>query len=165
MFEYPKYKKVLFCTDFSECADHAFWYAFGVAKRDEGFFHILHVNDNMASQSYVEGKVEAAYPELAESIRETARKELENELQERYARKIKIESVPFEIVIKEGQPYHEIIRFAREKNVDIIVIGTRGKTAMKHAFLGSVAEMTTRLSAIPVFSIPCGEKNWPDIMY
>ena len=56
MFEYPKYKKVLFCTDFSECADHAFWYAFGVAKRDEAFLHILHVNANMASQSYFEVK-------------------------------------------------------------------------------------------------------------
>ena len=88
-----------------------------------------------------------------------------DELQERYEKKIKTENVPFEIVITEGQPYHEIIKFAREKNVDIIVIGTRGKTGIKHAFLGSVAEMTTRLSAVPVFSIPCEEKNWPDVMY
>ena len=129
------------------------------------FLHILHVNANMASQSYFEGKVETDYPELAESIRKTAIKDLGDELQERYEKKIKTENVPFEIVITEGQPYHEIIKFAREKNVDIIVIGTRGKTGIKHAFLGSVAEMTTRLSAVPVFSIPCEKKNWPDVMY
>jgi len=35
MIEYPKYKKVLFCTDFSENADHAFEFAYGIAKRDE----------------------------------------------------------------------------------------------------------------------------------
>jgi nucleotide-binding universal stress UspA family protein len=43
MIDYPKYKKVLFCTDFSENSDWAFHYAFGIAKRDEGVLYILHV--------------------------------------------------------------------------------------------------------------------------
>ena len=38
MMEYPKYKKVLFCTDFSENSDYAFDYAFGIAKEMRGFF-------------------------------------------------------------------------------------------------------------------------------
>jgi len=42
MIEYPHYKKVLFCTDFSENADYAFDFAYGIAKRDEGFLYILH---------------------------------------------------------------------------------------------------------------------------
>jgi len=41
--EYPKYKKVLFCTDFSENSDYAFEFAYGIAKRDEGLLYILHV--------------------------------------------------------------------------------------------------------------------------
>ena len=40
MVEYPKYKKVLFCTDFSENADYAFDFAYGIAKRDEGILYI-----------------------------------------------------------------------------------------------------------------------------
>jgi nucleotide-binding universal stress UspA family protein len=43
MIEYPKYKKVLFCTDFSENSDYAFEFAYGIAKRDEGLLYILHV--------------------------------------------------------------------------------------------------------------------------
>ena len=43
MIDYPKYKKVLFCTDFSKNSDCAFDYAFGIAKRDEGVLYILHV--------------------------------------------------------------------------------------------------------------------------
>lgn len=43
MIDYPKYKKVLFCTDFSVNSDCAFDYAFGIAKRDEGVLYILHV--------------------------------------------------------------------------------------------------------------------------
>ena len=104
--------------------------------------------------------MEAAYPELAESIRETSKKEAENELQERYAKKI--ESVPFEIVTKEGKPYQEVIEFAKENGADLIVIGTHGRTGIKHTFFGSVAEMITRHSAVPVFIIPCEGKVWPD---
>ena len=49
--EYPKYKKVLFYADFSENADHAFDFAYGIAKRDEGllyFFHVIPYNPNQA---------------------------------------------------------------------------------------------------------------------
>src|SRR4030042_2315062 len=52
MIEYPKYKKVLFCTDFSENSDCAFDYAFGVAKRDGGMLYILHVIPNIPNQYY-----------------------------------------------------------------------------------------------------------------
>ena len=40
MIEYLKYKKVLFCTDFSENSDYAFEFAYGIAKRDEGLLYI-----------------------------------------------------------------------------------------------------------------------------
>jgi nucleotide-binding universal stress UspA family protein len=159
MIEYPKYKKVLFCTDLSENADFAFGYAFGVAKRDEGLLYILHVKTDTADQSFIEGTVEGSYPEMAESIREAAQIELDKDLQEHYAKKI--EGTPFEIVTKSGRAYQEIIEFAEEKDVDLIVIGTHGRTGLKHTFFGSVAEMVLRHSAVPVFIIPCEEKAWP----
>ena len=40
MMEYPKYKKVLFCTDFSKNADYAFEFAYGIAKRDDGLLFL-----------------------------------------------------------------------------------------------------------------------------
>ncbi len=159
MIEYPKYKKVLFCTDFSENADYAFEFAFGVAKRDEGLLYILHVKTDIADQAYLEGTGDGSYPEMVESIRESTQRELDNNLQEHYAKKI--EGAQFEIVTKSGRAYQEIIGFAEEKGVDIIVIGTHGRTGMKHTLFGSVAEMVTRLSPLPVFIIPSKGKAWP----
>jgi len=54
MIEYPKYKKVLFCTDFSENADYAFDFAYGIAKRDEGTLYILHIIPYNSNQAYAE---------------------------------------------------------------------------------------------------------------
>jgi len=159
MIGYPKYKKVLFCTDFSENADYAFGFAFGVAKRDGGLLYILHVTTDSADQAVVEGTVAGSYPEMAEAIRETTQRELNDTLQERYAKKI--EGELFEIVTKSGRAYQEIIRFAEEKDVDLIVMGTHGRTGVKHTLFGSVAEMVTRHSPIPVFVIPSEGRAWP----
>ena len=54
MIDYPKYKKVLFCTDFSKISDCAFDYAFGIAKRDEGMLYILHVIPVTPQQYHLE---------------------------------------------------------------------------------------------------------------
>ncbi|MBW2630806.1 MAG: universal stress protein [Deltaproteobacteria bacterium] len=160
MIEYPKYKKVLFCTDFSENADYAFEFAFGVAKRDGGLLYILHVKTDIADQAYLEGTGDqGSYPEITEAIRETAQRELDNNFQEHYAKKI--EGIPFEIVTKSGREYQETIGFAEENDVDLIVIGTHGRTGMKHTFFGSVAEMIIRHSPVPVFVIPSKERAWP----
>ena len=156
MIEYPKYKKVLFCTDFSENADYACEFAFGVAKRDDGLLYILHVKTDIADQAYLEGTGDGAYPEMVETIRETAQKALDNDFQEHYAKKI--EGVPFEIVTKSGRAYQETIGFAEENDVDLIVIGTHGRTGVKHTLFGSVAEMIIRHSPVPVFVIPSRER-------
>ena len=162
MIEYPKYKKVLFCTDFSENADYAFGFAFGVAKRDGGLLYILHVKTDIADQAYLEGTGDGSYPEMVESIKEADQKELDNAFQEHYVKKI--EGVPFEIVTKSGRAYQETIGFAEENDVDLIVIGTHGRTGVKHTLFGSVAEMITRHSPVPVFVIPAEGRAWPTHM-
>ncbi|MBW2545223.1 MAG: universal stress protein [Deltaproteobacteria bacterium] len=43
MFTYPKYKKVLFCTDFSESTEFTFAYACAIAERDKGKIYLMHV--------------------------------------------------------------------------------------------------------------------------
>jgi len=54
MIEYPQYKKVLFCTDFSENADYAFDFAYGIAKRDKGLLYILHVIPDNPQETFLE---------------------------------------------------------------------------------------------------------------
>jgi nucleotide-binding universal stress UspA family protein len=52
-----------------------------------------------------------------------------------------------------GPPVAEIVRFAREGNYDLIVLGTHGRTGLKHALIGSVAERVVRHAHCPVLTI------------
>jgi nucleotide-binding universal stress UspA family protein len=149
--EYPKYKKVLFCTDFSENADYAFEYAYGVAKRDEGVLYILHVIPAHRNQKFVEGLIDA---ETLEKVHKNFQKLLDNDYTEHYVNKIE-DGITYELVTKSGREDEEILNFAKQEKVDIIVMGTHGRTGIEHVFFGSVAEKVLRHSPLPVFVIPC----------
>ncbi|MEX2352619.1 MAG: universal stress protein, partial [Gammaproteobacteria bacterium] len=53
----------------------------------------------------------------------------------------------------EGQPFVEIIRYAKENGIDMIVMGTHGHTGLKHLVLGSVAENVVRKAHCPVLTV------------
>ena len=56
-------------------------------------------------------------------------------------------------VVRTGRAAEEITRFAREENIDLIVMATHGWTGVKHALLGSVAEKVVRYAAVPVMTV------------
>ena len=56
-------------------------------------------------------------------------------------------------VVREGHAAEEITRFAQGENVDLIVMATHGRTGVKHALLGSVAEKVVRYSPVPVMTV------------
>jgi len=152
--EYPKYKKVVFCTDFSENADYAFEFAYGIAKRDEGLVYILHVIPENPHQAFAESCVSK---ETVEKIHKGLKENLDNNYKEHYMKRIE-NRVPFEIITKSGREDDEIIKFARQEKADIIVMGTHGRTGIEHVLFGSVAEKVLRRSPFPVFIIPCKKK-------
>jgi len=152
--EYPKYKKVLFCTDFSENSDYAFEFAFGIAKRDDGFLYILHVVPHIPNQEMLRGYVSE---DILRNIQKDLEQELDDNYKGRYTKKIQ-DAVRFEVVTKSGREDKEIIEFAKKEKVDIIIMGTHGKTGIEHVVFGSVAEKVLRRSPFPVFVIPCKKK-------
>jgi nucleotide-binding universal stress UspA family protein len=154
MVEYPKYKKVLFCTDFSENSDYAFGFAYGIAKRDKGLLYLLHVIPENPHQTFAMGMIT---PEQVEQIQKGIQEDLDNNYEERYIKKMGDE-IEFEIVTKSGREDEEILNFAKAEKVDIIVMGTYGKTGIEHVLFGSVAEKVLRQSPFPVFVIPCRKK-------
>ncbi len=154
MIEYPKYKKVLFCTDFSENSDYAFEFAYGIAKRDEGLLYILHVIPRNPNQEMIRGYVSE---DILRNIQKGLEQELDDNYKERYTKKIE-DAVEFEVVTKSGREDEEIIKFAKKEKVDIIVMGTHGKTGIEHVLFGSVAEKVLRRSPFPLFVIPCKKK-------
>ena len=154
MMEYPKYKKVLFCTDFSENSDYAFEFAFGIAKRDDGFLYILHVIPHIPNQEMLRGYVSE---DILRNIQKDLEQELDDNYKEHYTKKIE-DAVRFQVVTKSGREDEEILKFAKDEKVDIIVVGTHGKTGIEHVFFGSVAEKVLRRSPFPLFVIPCKKK-------
>jgi universal stress protein A len=160
MIEYPKYKKVLFCTDFSENADCAFDYAFGIAKRDDAVLYIVHVTPSNPEGNAILSKY-ATETELSK-IQENLRKDLAQKFNDRYLIQIR-DQAKVKIVTKSGNAYEEILRFAMEEGIDLITIGTHGKTGLEHVFLGNIAEKIVRYSPVPVFIIPCKGKSSRDL--
>ncbi len=157
MIDYPRYKKVLFCTDFSKISDCAFDYAFGIAKRDEGMLYILHVIPVTPQQYHLERHLtKKQLDEIAVTLEED-RKRMFNE---KYLNFIK-DKTKVKIVVETGDEDEKILEFVQKEKIDIIVIGTHGRTGIEHVFLGSVAEKVIRRSPIPVFVIPCKEKPGP----
>jgi len=154
MMEYPQYKKVLFCTDFSENADYAFEFAYGIAKRDEGLLYILHVIPDNPHQTFAENFLTKGD---LEKIQKSIEEYLDDNYAERYTKKIGNE-ITYELVTRSGREDNEILKFAEQEHVDIIVMGTHGRTGIEHVVFGSVAEKVLRHSPFPVFIIPDREK-------
>ncbi len=82
---------------------------------------------------------------------------MDDNYRERYVNKIE-NGIRYEIVTKSGREDEEILKFAKDEKVDIIVVGTHGKTGIEHVLFGSVAEKVLRCSPFPLFVIPCKKK-------
>ena len=147
MMEYPKYKKVLFCTDFSENSDYAFEFAFGIARRDEGLLYILHVMPHYPNQGRL---IDYVSEDILRNIQKGLEQELDDNYKEHYTKKIE-DAVRFEVVTKSGREDEEILKFAKDEKVDIIVVGTHGRTGIEHVFFGNVAEKVLRLQPLSSF--------------
>ena len=63
------------------------------------------------------------------------------------------EAIKVSEIIQIGVPFVEIIKVAKEKEVDLIVMGTHGRTGLSHVFIGSVAEKVVHHARCPVLTI------------
>jgi nucleotide-binding universal stress UspA family protein len=55
--------------------------------------------------------------------------------------------------VREGTPFYEIVRYAKEQNIDLIIMGTHGHTGLTHMLLGSVTEKVVRKAPCPVLTV------------
>jgi nucleotide-binding universal stress UspA family protein len=139
-----KLARILVPTDFSDCATQAIDYGSELAKRFGAELHLLHVVQPI-TMAYAYG---AAIPEAALHLEEPAEKEL-NEIEVPDVEDIS----RVERSIQSGTPFVEIVRCAKQNNMDLIVIGTHGRTGLNHMLLGSVAEKVVRKASCPVLTV------------
>lgn len=145
--ECKQYEKILIATDGSENARNATSYALGLAKTSGAELYTVYVISNVDLYA---GIRDVAW---AESMNEHFLKEGEEANKEVFeeGKAAGIEVKPF---ILEGNPGEEIVDFAEANDIDMIVMGTRGKTGVNRFLLGSVADKVVRHSKKPVLVIP-----------
>jgi nucleotide-binding universal stress UspA family protein len=148
------FKKILFCTDFSENSDHAFSYAFNLTRAHNATLLILHVIIEPVCYYW-------STPKGADELIAKQTERVKQEINTRYLSKIDgVKNVEiFAREAGEGQAFCEIIQVAREESADLIVMGTHGRTGIDHFLLGSTAENVVRKSPCPVLTVRLpGEK-------
>ena len=145
-----KLKKILCPFDFSENSQEAFQYAIHLMLKDEdATLYLAHVVDSRVfdySGPYYEQEPYVMKVSLDQSTREQLEKKLSAEVPEEIQNRV-------EIIILFGVPFLEIITTARNLDIDLIVIGTHGRTGLAHMIIGSVAEKVVRKAPCPVLSV------------
>jgi nucleotide-binding universal stress UspA family protein len=143
-------KKILYPTDFSEYSLAALPYAVGLAQQNNAELYCLHVVE-MPHEEYLTGDymIPLDIPHVPEDkILRTARARLEKFVSEKLSQLDKVTPR-----ILTGTPFVEIIRYARDQSIDLIVIGTHGHSALAAMLLGTVAEKVVRKAPCPVLTV------------
>ncbi len=134
---------ILVPTDFSEYANHALDYAIELAKTLQAHLTVLHV---LHLSSFALGE---APPTVLDDTLTAMETNAEQQTQMALDR-VQQAGIQGESTIVEGTPFQAIIETAESRNVDLIVMGTHGRTGLSHALMGSVAEKVVRLAPCPV---------------
>lgn len=134
-------KHILCPTDFSKSAEYAFEYALAIAARHGATVELLHVAH---SSAYADDSID----EQGQTYDDTLRDRLQSIAASRSSDDVKIT-----VLVVDGTDYIEIVKRANAWPADLIVIGTHGRTGMKHLLIGSVAERVVRTASCPVCTV------------
>ena len=142
------YKKILIATDGSENTKKAVNHGIEFARIAGAEVYAVYVLD---AGAFATLPMDAAWESMYELIRAEGNEALE------YVKDRGSESgVPVECSILEGHPASEIVLYAQENNINLIVLGTLGKTGLDRILVGSVATKVVHTSHIPILIVHGG---------
>lgn len=141
------FNRILVPIDFSTHSDEAIRYAADLSRRYGASVTLCHVYHPVA-YPLPEGFVLYSPEQLTGLL---------TEFRDMLAKaKVQAESVgALDVGTKllQGVAWDEIVRFAKSENFDLIVMGTHGRTGLKHALLGSISEKVVRTAPCPVLTV------------
>jgi universal stress protein A len=138
--------KILFCADFSENSQPAWELAVDYAKAFGSKLLILHVMDYKSFPGYVDWIEKMR--EILDDIHKAAEERLEKMVKGCAAQVKDVKSL-----CRSGATAAEIVGMAQDESVDLIVLGTHGRTGMKHLVMGSVARSVLKMAHRPVLIV------------
>jgi len=139
---------ILHPSDFSRASGAAFKMAVEMAKSNRGELMLVHVVSPVipvGGDGYVSPKM---YEEIAASNRAWAQKELG-----KLVAKARKSGVRAKAAVLEGSAYDQIVRFARSRRAELVVMGTHGRSGVAKLFLGSVAGRVVAAASCPVLTV------------
>jgi nucleotide-binding universal stress UspA family protein len=146
-------QRILLPTDFSEYSAAATTYACELAAKFDSELHLLHTLEihPLATPDFGMG---LALPRYAEESKAAAEKAMTTAIDPAWSAGHRVIHV-----LREGSPHAEIVRYARDKEIDLIVLATHGRTGLSHVLMGSVAENVVRTAPCPVLTVrPAGHQ-------
>jgi nucleotide-binding universal stress UspA family protein len=146
------FKKILVPVDFSPHSDEAIRTVADLARRYEASVTLAHVYEVVA-YALPEGYVLQTATQLADMLTEFSKLLAAAKAKAEAAGAPRVETIQLQ-----GSPAWQIVDFATSKGFDLIVMGTHGRTGLKHALIGSVAERVVRLAPCPVLTVRAPEK-------
>jgi len=133
-------KRILVPTDFSEASDAALMYGIGLARAFGAQLYLLHVPGETGVN------FEADFPMV--QFENATRERLETLVSPR-----DMITLRPEYALRLGTPADEIVRYAGSREIDLIVMGTHGRSGVAHMVMGSVAEKVVRTAPCPVVTV------------
>ena len=146
-----KYKSILYCSDFSEEAEMAFHHAVDFCQRYGAKLHLLHVLHS--GYKYMRHVVdEYVEPNKERTVDADLMAQAEADLKARYGDRLE-ECDQAVFAVRVGVPFVEIVRYAREHEVDFIVMGASGSSELDKQTFGSTVENVARRAHCHVMAI------------
>ncbi len=145
--------RILVATDFSDASDSATTYAFELALALKSRLYLMHVvpasdvDIMVALQHHLESQITSEA--LIETYYKDAEKQFDAIVTQHYGHDLVQERL-----IVTGRAADEIVSWAQAKQVQIIIVGTHGRSGLEHAMIGSVAERVVRQAQTAVLVIP-----------
>jgi universal stress protein A len=140
-------KRLLVPTDFSPASSAAVRYAIDLATDLGATIHMLHVIEEWDMTARHLEALSIELPGLRERVIADAADRLRTVAAGLGA------ALPIATEVREGRPADIIVDVARAKAIDLIVMGTHGRTGLSHALLGSVAERVLRTAPCAVLTV------------
>ncbi len=147
------YKKIMIATDGSDCSNLAIDKGIELARLSWGTVYAVHV----MSTAYSFDMDGGAYSSVSTNpYWASIRKALKNQGQQAvdYIKNLgEAKGINVQSILLEGNPSEELIRYANEEKMDIVIMGTHGKIGVNRMLMGSVAGNLVRHSKIPVMVV------------
>jgi nucleotide-binding universal stress UspA family protein len=154
-------KNVLVATDFSEPSDVALDYGRHFARSFGARLHVMHVVENVMAR-FAADAYPVLLPDLQREVEEAGEKKLIGSLDNEDFQQLR--AVP--VVVTSASPAAAIVEYAKEQNIDLVILGTHGRGAVAKLLMGSVAERVVRTAGCPVLTVRHPEREFiaPDAL-